>query len=139
MLIISNNVAIPEHEIELSAVRAQGPGGQKVNKSSSAIHLRFDISNSSLPEYYKKRLLALNDLRITKNGLIVIKAQQFRSQQQNREAALLRLQSLVQSVKSPPRKRIPTRPSKTVHQKRLDHKARRGQIKRLRGRVAIES
>ena len=135
MLVISNNVSIPEYEIELNAVRAQGPGGQKVNKTSSAVHLRFDITASSLPDYYKSRLLALKDQHISKDGVVVIKAQQYRSQQKNREEALDRLQRLVQSVKNQPRRRVPTKPTRSSRQKRMDNKTRRSQLKQLRHRV----
>ena len=135
MLFISNNVAIPENEIELSAVRAQGPGGQKVNKTSSAVHLRFDIMGSSLPDYYKTRLLALKDHHINKDGVVVIKAQQYRSQQKNREEALDRLQRLVQSVKNQPKRRVPTKPTPGSRQKRLDGKTRRSRLKQLRQKV----
>jgi len=135
MLVISNNVSIPENEIELNAVRAQGPGGQKVNKTSSAVHLRFDITASSLPDYYKSRLLALRDQHINKDGVVVIKAQQYRSQQKNREEALDRLQRLVQSVKNQPKRRVPTKPTRSSRQKRLDSKTRRSQLKQLRQKV----
>lgn len=135
MLHITNKVSIPLGEVELQAVRAQGPGGQHVNKSATAIHLRFDVRASSLPEAYKERLLALNDARITADGVVVIKAQRRRSQEKNRKDALHRLRELVRSVSSPPKKRKPTKPSKRAKQKRLDDKKRRGQIKALRRRI----
>ena len=120
MLSISNYVVIPDSEIELQAIRAQGPGGQNVNKVSSAIHLRFDISNSSLPEFYKEELLKLNDNRISKEGVIVIKAQSTRSQEQNREEALSRLQALVKSVAVVQKRRRPTKPTRGSKLKRVD-------------------
>ncbi len=135
MLQISNNVAIPAREIEISAIRAQGAGGQNVNKVSSAIHLRFDIGASSIPGLYKERLLKLKDQRITKDGVIVIKAQQHRSQEMNKEEALRRLQELVRSVAVSPKKRKPTRPTRSSQKKRLDSKTKRGAVKLTRGKV----
>jgi len=132
---ISNKVTISNEEIRISAIRAQGAGGQKVNKVSNAIHLRFDINSSSLPDLFKERLLQLNDQRISSEGVIVIKAQQYRSKEKNREEALKRLFELIKSVTSIPRKRRATRPTKSSDQKRLDNKTRHGQIKTMRRKI----
>ena len=135
MLHITQRTAIPLSEIEISAVRSQGAGGQNVNKVATAIHLRFDINASSLSPLYKERLLNLNDSRITKDGIIVIKAQQHRTQEQNREDALNRLKDLIKSVTVTPKKRKPTKPSRSAKKKRLDRKTKRGQLKAQRGNI----
>jgi len=126
---------VPEHEVEIRAIRAQGAGGQNVNKVSSSVHLRFDIRASSLPDAVKERLLALPDSRITQEGVLVIKAQTSRSQEQNRAEAMQRLQELVASVATPPRRRRPTKPTQASKRRRLEGKTLRGQIKAARGKV----
>ena len=132
---ISKNYSIPADEIEYQSIRASGPGGQHVNKTSSAIHLRFDLHASSLPEVWRERLLQAADRRISSDGIIVIKASSHRSQEKNREDARLRLQQLIQSVTTTPKKRRPTRPSRGARQRRMDSKRKRSQTKALRGKT----
>ncbi len=136
MLTISTHVTIPDDEIDITAVRAQGAGGQHVNKVSSAIHLRFDIAGSSLPPFYKERLMALRDHRVTREGVIIIKAQDSRSQERNRSLALDRLRELIQAAAAPRTPRRPTKPTKGSAQRRLQSKTKRARLKALRGKLA---
>lgn len=135
MLKISPTLCIPDSELEITAIRAQGAGGQNVNKVSTAIHLRFDIQASSLPTNVKQRLLSYPDHRISQEGIVVIKAQRYRSQEKNREEALQRLKELIKHAIHTPKKRKPTKPTLSSKQKRLDTKTRRGRQKALRGKV----
>ncbi len=135
MLQISTLVSIPDNELDLQAIRAQGAGGQNINKVSTAIHLRFNINTSSLPEFYKDKLLALKDQRITKEGIIVIKSQQFRTQDKNKEDACNRLQALLQSVAVVSKKRMATKPTKGSKLRRLASKSKQSQLKASRGTI----
>jgi len=135
MIRISKSIHLDESEIELLPIRAQGPGGQNVNKTSSAIQLRFDISNSSLPDYHKCRLLQLSDQRISKEGVFIIKAQQFRTQAQNREDAITRLVEIIRAAGIRQKRRKPTKPSRRSKKRRVDQKVKRGKVKAMRGKV----
>ena len=136
MIIISDTIHIPDHEIELRQIHASGPGGQHVNKVAAAIHLRFDIHKSSLPEWCKSRLLGIRDSRITDDGVVVIKAQRFRSLEQNREDALQRLRLIIGSALKKEKKRVPTRPSRAAREKRLASKQQRSHRKSQRRKVS---
>ena len=135
MLKISDHINLADDEFEINAIRAQGAGGQNVNKVSSAIHLRFDIEASSLPDAVKRRLLATSDHRITADGVVIIKAQNHRTQDKNRREALARLSGLIKGALRVPRKRIPTRPGRAAKAKRMDAKKKRGSLKKLRSKT----
>ncbi|EFW4056456.1 aminoacyl-tRNA hydrolase [Shigella flexneri] len=135
MIVISRHVAIPDGELEITAIRAQGADGQHVNKTSTAIHLRFDIRASSLPEYYKERLLAASHHLISSDGVIVIKAQEYRSQELNREAALARLVAVIKDLTKEQKARRPTRPTRASKERRLASKAQKSSVKAMRGKV----
>ena len=133
---ITASVTIPAEELEFTAMRSRGPGGQNVNKVSSAVRLRFDIGASSIPDEWKRRLLALPDQRISADGIVRIRSDEYRSRERNRQAAMERLRQLLLAVSTAPKKRIPTRPTRASRQKRLEEKAHRGRVKSLRGKVS---
>lgn len=135
MITLSRQVSIPDDELTITAIRAQGAGGQHVNKTSTAIHLRFDIRASSLPEYYKERLLEASHHLISADGVIIIKAQEYRSQEMNREAAIARLVSVIQTLTAEQKSRRPTRPTRASKERRLTSKAQKSSVKNLRGKV----
>ena len=135
MIFISNTISLDDHEVEINAIRSQGAGGQNVNKVSSAIHLRFDINASSLSNFQKRRLLESKDSRINKEGVLIIKAQQFRTQEKNKIDAFERLQQFIIQATYISKTRRPTKPSKNARRKRMDQKTQRGRTKLLRGKV----
>lgn len=137
MLFVSHNISIPAHEIDMQAIRAQGAGGQHVNKVSTAIHLRFDIKASSLPEFYKEKLLEMNDHHITKDGVIIIKSQEHRSQDMNKQIAQEKLVDIIRRATIVQKARRPTKPSRSAKGKRMDKKTQRGKTKNLRGKITF--